>query len=354
MANTRSLRITESDFIAASGDRGLFQSLDQADGKADGVYRPREALKRAKKRVAEGGMDAYLRLREEHQGLRDALAGAKRKELAVQPAFAAAVELAEQAVAAGAAGLKLRLPEKTRAYRSSGLSTLQRYVTEPLLAILKGVQAGSIAHVRDNPDRTPVQRTRYETVDLEVLHDRWIAVRDARSVPLQRQAEAVRNTNYAEYQRLNDEAMRIMNEAEAAIFGTRGFALRDFSYGWGDSNKRVVEVQEWETPPAKLYDQRVPAANTILRKAEARADYRAELNRLLEDSARLAVFLEIPSWQRSTLGELRSELRQDIDVLMSSADLSAVFAYQAAKDVNLRVLTQPEARRSGRRKVSAP
>ncbi|MCC7385910.1 MAG: hypothetical protein IT384_28940 [Deltaproteobacteria bacterium] len=354
MADTRPLRITESDFIAASGDRELFRRLDRADGKADGVYRPREALKRAKKRVAEGGMDAYLGLQDEHRGLRDALAGAKRNGLAVQPAFAAAVELAEQAVAAGAAGLKLRLPAKTRAYRSSGLSTLQRYVTDPLLAILKDVQAGSIPHVRDNPDRAPVQRTRYETVDLKALYDRWIAVRDARSVPLQRQAQAVRNTNYAEYQRLNDEARQIMNQAEAEIFGSRGFSLRDFSYRSGDSNQRVVEVQDWETPPAKLYDERVPAANTILRKAEARADYRAELTWLLEDSARLAVFLEIPSWQRSTLGELRSELRQDIDVLMSSAGLSAVFAYQAAKDVNLRVLTQPPARRSGRRGASAP
>lgn len=329
--------ITRPELLASVPD-GDFSRLDRADGKADGVYDPTAALKRAKARVATGGADAYARVQEEHRLLEAAVKAAPKGGGTVAK-FRAAEKLAKRAVREAEKGFRFQIPKGTREYHTSGLAQFDRLVSQPLLDVLRQVRAGALPYERDNPDRTPIAKEGYRQVNLDELYQQWAVERDARAVPLQRQAGEVWNTNYGEYTRLNAEAAQIMKDAEGRIFGQHGLSLADHSFSRGANNVRRIPITTYETPPAKLYDERVPAAETILGKAEKNRGYREELSRLLKDGARLAVLLNIPAWQTSKFTPVQAELRKDLETLMGHARLHVGFARDAAEDVQREVLS---------------
>jgi hypothetical protein len=312
------IKITESDVLALFDSRyegqREFDKLDASDGTIDGVYYPKKARQRARARVREGGFDELEKIGQELESVELALQKAESKKARSVDKFRAAAEIAAEAVGRAAGGLKFSVPETTREYpeRFVAVNMVREDATLPLLEVLREVQAGTVPYRSENPDKEAKYETRYETVDLEVLYHEWIAVRDANAVPLQNRADTFRSTNYDEYMRLNDEAHRIMDDAEARIFGKYGFSLSDYSYNPRYSNKRTVERRVRVEPPKFTYDERVPAAETILRKAEADPAYRRELTAHLADTAKLAVLLSVGSFDAYSLPAAQKELREDL------------------------------------------
>jgi hypothetical protein len=228
--------------------------------------------------------------------------------------------LAERSKATGT--VTIRASKKQFPY-GTDLNLFQRYVATPIVQTLKGVQKGTLVYQRENPDKTAKVKERYEDVNVRALYDQWTAHRDAYAVPLQRRSYEVRNTNYGEYQRLNDEAMRIMNAKERELFGPVGLDLiraSDIAYGSGHISVKRSYVEQ---PPQHLFDERVPAAKTILDRASTDQSYRRKLASCLASPVKLAAFLDDYNNHPSPWGTARlntnQQLYSDLSKLMGKA-----------------------------------
>lgn len=228
--------------------------------------------------------------------------------------------LADRSKATGT--VTIRASRKQFPY-GTDLNLFQRYIATPIVQAIKGVQKGTLVYQRENPDKAAKVKERYEDVNVRALYEQWKAHRDANAVPLQRRSYEIRNTNYAEYQRLNDEALRIMNAKERELFGPVGLDLvraSDIAYGSGHISVKRSYVEQ---PQQFLFDERVPAAKTILDRARGDQAYRRKLASCLASPVKLAAFLDDYNNQASpwSTGRLNTnqQLYSDLRNLMGKA-----------------------------------
>jgi len=191
------------------------------------------------------------------------------------------------------AGLKLRAPRiykfrNPRIGLKDDLNFISRHALVPTQELLKKVEAGANLEV-ENPDTRPRSVTRTVEVDLRPRMEAWIKHRDAHALPLQVQAEKVRATNYPEYARLNDQALRISRRETDRQFTPLGLTL-------GEAGVRIahrrpiisVPVTEVVQPPRTIPDYREPAAKIVIDAAKKDPAYRQRLTQVLASPVKMA------------------------------------------------------------------